>query len=111
MQTLTGYNLKTSVLERIAIERGVIDIDNFGELTSKDRDLLLADILLAVYLLPSQSASISQSHNNFSQSIGSQVITDKRNIYDMMIGLYRKYNDEKLDSIEELEGGAQWLSI
>lgn len=110
MSSLTGYVLDDSVLERIAMERGVDKVTDFADLTERDRDLLLADLLLVLFMLPSQTASFSKKHGSFSQVIGSQTITYKDDIYDMMMRLYRKWNDPKVETVEDMGGGFGWVN-
>lgn len=108
--SLSSYMFDNSVYERIAVERGVSDITSYDELEQKQKDLLLADLLFTIYISPSTSSSISKSHGSFSQSIGSQSFGSKEHVYDMMIALYRKWNDEKLDVAESLDGSnLEWL--
>ena len=107
MSSLTGFVFEKSVLERIALERGVDEVSSLEELTQKDRDLLLADLLFIIYTSPTQSSSISKKHGSFSLTIGSQYISDKKNIYELMNKLYSKWGDEKLDNLDDQ--GLQWL--
>lgn len=110
MGSLTGYSLESSVLERIALERGVSDVKDYSDLTEKDRDLLLADIIFTVcFLFPTQTPSISKKHGTFSQTIGAQTITYKDRLYDMMLRLYKKWDDAKLGEIEGMNDGLQWI--
>lgn len=104
-----GYEIPTQTLENIALERGIADITDFADLTQKDKDLTLADCLFYIYTTPTQTASESKSHGDFTHSKGSQIITDKRNLYTLMMGLYRKWGDPMADMIEESQGGVQWL--
>lgn len=106
---LTGFIFDKAVLKRIAMERGVLNATNIGDIDKKTRDLLLADLLLTVYMSPNTSASISQTHGSFSQTIGSQTITDREGLYNMFISLYRKWDDDKLEDVQDLGGTLQWL--
>lgn len=109
ISSLTGFVLDKAVCERIAMERGVSEVTSFSELTQQDKDLLLADVLFTVYMSPNTSASITQSHGEYSQTIGSQTISSKDDIYNMFISLYRKWNDDKLEDAESMGGSLQWL--
>ena len=109
MSSLTGYIFDDAVLERIALERSVADVASFSEITERDKDLLTADLLFVLYTSPSQSASFSKKHGQFSQSVGSQTITDKDGIYNLMMRLYHKWDDPKAEEIEDMGGGLQWL--
>lgn len=110
MKSLTGYSISESVLNRIAMERGVSDVKDYKELGQREKDLILADILFVAYTSPYQTSSHTKQHGAFSQTIGSQIITDKKSLLNMIIAYYKKWNDEKLETIENLNGGLQWLS-
>lgn len=110
MASLTGFNFERSVLERIAFERDVRECADIKDVTPKQKDLLTADLLFMIYTSPSQSASWSKKHGQFSQSMGSQTITDKSNLYDYMLYLYKKWDDPKLEEVESLDAGLTWLS-
>ena len=109
MSSLTGYVFDDAVLERIALERNVAEVGSFYELSEKDKDLLTADLLFVLYTSPSQSASFSKKHGQFSQSVGSQTITDKDGIFDTMMRLYTKWEDPKAEELEDIGGGLEWM--
>lgn len=109
MSSLTGYSFEKPVLERIAAERGVQDVISLEELSQRDRDLLLADMLFVLYTTPTQTPSLTKQHGAFSQTIGSQYISDKRNIYELMNKLYAKWSDPKLEDVTAAAGGLAWL--
>lgn len=109
MSSLTGYIFDDAVLERIALERSVADVASFSEITEKDKDLLTADLLFVLYTSPSQSASFSKKHGQFSMSIGSQIITDKDGIFYTMMRLYQKWKDPKVKEVENMGGGLEWM--
>lgn len=109
MSSLTGYVFDDAVLERIALERNVAEVGSFADITEKDKDLLTADLLFVLCASPSHSASISKKHGQFSMSIGSQEITDKDGIYNLMMMLYKKWDDPKAEEIKDMLGGLQWM--
>lgn len=104
-----GYDIPRQTLENIVLERGVQDVSDFADLTQKDKDLLLADLLFYLWTCPTQTASKSWSHGDSTKSIGSQMMTDKRNIYNTLMALYKKWDDPMVDLVTESEGGVQWL--
>lgn len=110
MSTLTGFTFEKSVLERIAMERGVSEVTDYNQIEQKEKDLMLADMLLVIYTSPYQTSSLTKQHGAFTQTIGSQIITDKRGIYNLMTALYRKWNDAKLETVNEMDGGLQWIN-
>ena len=106
---LTGFVFDKDVLSTIAIDRGVADIQSADQLDEKTKDLLLADLLFIAYISPNVTASHSNSHGSFTQTVGSQTINDKQGIYKMMIALYSKWGDEKLNLIPNASGGLTWM--
>lgn len=110
MSTLTGFTFEKSVLERIAIERGVSEVTEYNQLEQKDKDLLLADLLFVAYTTPYQTSSLTKQHGAFSQTIGSQIITDKKSLFNLITALYRKWNDDKLEIVNQMDGGLQWIN-
>lgn len=111
MSSLTGYVFDEAVLERIALERGVSEITDFADLTQRDKDLVLADMLLVLFTSPSQTASLSKKHGQFSQTIGSQIIYDKDDLYDLMMRLYKKWGDPLAEELADMGGGLEWIPM
>lgn len=108
---LTGYVFDKSVLTRIAWEREVTDVTSYDELDTKTVDLLRADLLYTAYLSPNTIAAHTNSHGSFSQTFGSQAITDaeKGRLYQTFMAIYEKYDDAKFDEVVAIEGNLQWL--
>lgn len=106
---LTGFVFDKAVLQRIALDRQVLNV-NPEDLDAKTKDLLRADLLYTAYVSPNVWASHTHAHGSFSQTTGSQTIynEDKERIYNVFMGIYRKYNDEKLEEIDD-SSILQWL--
>ena len=107
---LTGFVFDKAVLNRIALDRGVENVKEYGELDAKTKDLLKADLLCSPYFSPNVWASHTHSHGSYSQNVGSQSINseDKERIFNMFMSIYRKYDDAKLDDITD-KSTLQWL--
>ena len=108
---MTGFIFDKAVLQRIALDRGVSEVKEYGELDAKTKDLLKADLLYTAYVSPNVWASSTHSHGSYSQTIGSQTIysENKEKLYEMFMGIYRKYNDDKVEEISD-SGTLQWLT-
>ena len=106
---LTGFVFDKAVLQRIALDRQALYSDP-ENLDAQTKDLLRADLLYTAYVSPNVWASHTDSHGSFSQTTGSQTIynEDKERIYNIFMGIYRKYNDEKLEEIDD-SSTLQWL--
>jgi len=91
---------------KIAMDRGISpDADVYDEtvVTKRERDLLTADLIYtAVLLRPSNTASLSQSHNGFQKTIGSEQDFYQDDKIQYAIRIYKKYGDEKAGDLEEL---------
>ena len=108
MSGLTGFVFDKSVLTRIAIDRRVAQKEP-ADLTQQDKDLLTADLLKVAYLSPNTIASQTNQHGAFTRTVGSQRIQDRDEIYNMMVRLYRKWNDDALEDVESASSSLQWL--
>lgn len=108
---LTAFIFDKSSLVGIARERNVIGITDFEQLTQKDKDLLKADCLFLAYTAPNTIASNTHQHGAFTEVTGSQSIQQKKEIYRVMLWLYKKWDDEKADLLEEMSGGLSWINI
>ena len=106
---LTGFVFDKAVLQRIALDRQALNVDP-ENLDAQTKDLLRADLLYTAYVSPNVWASHTHSHGSFSQTTGSQTIynEDKERIYNIFMGIYRKYDDEKLEEIDD-SSTLQWL--
>lgn len=104
-----GYEVSTEKVEIIVMERGLQNVTDYAELTQKDKDLLLADVLFLLLTSATQTASKSWQSGGATMSIGAQMLTGKERFYDMMMGIYKTYDDPKFDIAESLGGYAQWL--
>ena len=108
---LTAYVFDKAVLKRIALDRGVLDVDDCTILEQETIDLLKADLYYAAYMSPNVWASSTHSHGSFSQTIGSQTIytEEKERLYNMFMSIYKKYNDDKLSEVSASDSNLQWL--
>lgn len=91
---------------KIALDRGIdpsVDVYDETVVTKRERDLLTADLIYtAVLLRPSNTASLSQSHNGFQKTIGSEQDFYQDDKIQYAIRIYKKYGDEKAGDLEEL---------
>ena len=91
---------------KIAMDRGIdpsADVYDESVVTRRERDLMTADLIYtAVLLRPSNTASLSQSHNGFQKTIGSEQDFYQDDKIQYAIRIYKKYGDEKAGDLEEL---------
>lgn len=110
---LTAYVFDKAVLKRIALDRGVLDVEDCSELDQQTKDLLKADLYYTAYFSPNVWASSTHSHGSFSQTIGSQTIynEEKERLYNMFMKIYKQYDDDKLSEVSASDSNLQWLNI
>lgn len=104
LQASTRYTFEEQTFKKIAIDRGCNpDDDVYGSgVTKAQRELMTADIIFtAVLLSPSNTASLSQSHNGYQKTIGQEQDFYQDEKIKYAINLYRVYNDERGDILEE----------
>lgn len=110
---LGGFVFDRATLEGIAWEREVTDVTSFDELDAQTKELLKADLAYAAYNSPSVWASSTQTHGSYTRGVGSQTVSEKsrERLYNLFIGIYTKYNDEKLEEVKDQSGTLQWIDI
>lgn len=91
---------------KIALDRGVdpeADAYDEEQVSKKDRELMDADLIyMAVLHRPSNTASLSQSHNGYQKSIGSEQDFYQDDKIQYAIRIYQKYEDDKGEDLEAL---------
>lgn len=100
----TRYSFEEGNFEVIALDRGVQpDDDVYGDnVTKRLRDLMEADIIFtAVLLSPSNTASLSQSHNGYQKTIGQEQDFYQDEKIKYAIRIYKNYDDERGKDLEE----------
>ncbi len=110
---LTNYVFDKAVLKSVALGRDVAEVTSYDELDKKTIELLEADLLYKAYYSPNVWASSSQSHGSYTRTVGSQTIyeAEKEKIYARLSFIYKKYDDEMLEEVQDLSGSLQWLDI
>jgi hypothetical protein len=110
MGSMTGYTFTREQLEGIVTNRGLGDVTSFSELTLKDRNLMLADMLFIIYTTPTSTGSVSKQHGDYSVTVGAMQITDKDNIYKLMTALYSNPEQELNQTLATYQGGVCWIN-
>ena len=100
LSSKTRYTFDDDTFKSIALDRGCDpDEDAYcGNVTQKQKDLMIADTIFeAVMLSPSSTPSLSQSHNGYQKTIGSETDVFQSRKIDYALAIYKKYNDEKYE--------------
>ena len=104
LQAQTDYSFKDETFQAIAFDRGCDpDADAYGEnMTQRLRDLLKADIIFhAILLRPSNTASLSQSHNGYQKTVGQEQDFYQDQKIKYAISIYKEYGDIRGDQLEQ----------
>jgi len=110
----TRYTFDEITLETIARDRGCDPTeDAYGEnVTQRQKDLMIADtIFTAVMLSPSSTPSLSQSHNGYQKTLGSETDVFQSRKIDYALAIYKKYDDEKYDILSSTIDKIRFVSI
>lgn len=105
LKASTRYTFDEQTFIKIAMDRECDpEWDVYGDDVSKrQRELMTADIIFtAVLLSPSNTASLSQSHNGYQKSIGQEQDFYQDEKIKYAIRIYNTYEDERGDTLEEL---------
>lgn len=110
----TRYSFTEGNFEVIARDRGLEpDDDVYGDNVDKRlRELMEADIIFtAVLLSPSNTASLSQSHNGYQKTIGQEQDFYQDDKIKYAIGIYQKYEDDKADILMNMQKKIRFIPI
>lgn len=115
LKSSTRYSFSEENFVKIALERGCDpDDDVYDEtrVTKRERELMTADIIFtAVLLSPSNTASLSQSHNGYQKTIGQEQDFYQNDKIKYAIGIYKKYEDERADALENVKSKIRFVPI
>lgn len=111
----TRYSFDEGNLEVIALDRGLEPNDDVYDetvVTKRERELMTADIIFtAVLLSPSNTASVSQSHNGYQKTIGQEQDFYQNDKIKYAIGIYQKYDDDKADILMNAQKKITFIPI
>ena len=110
----TRYSFEEGTFEKIALDRGCTPHDAvYGDnVTKRQKELMTADIIFtAVLLSPSNTASLSQSHNGFQKVIGQEQDFYQDEKIKYAIRIYKLYDDERADILESVKRKITFIPI
>lgn len=110
----TRYSFDEGNFEVIARDRGVDPEDDVygNKVDQRLRELMEADIIFtAVLLSPSNTASLSQSHNGYQKTIGQEQDFYQNDKIKYAIGIYQKYKDSKADILMNMQKKIRFVPI
>ena len=111
----TRYSFETGTFEKIALDRGCDPEDNVYDETKvsqRQRELMTADIIFtAVLLSPSNTASLSQSHNGYQKTIGQEQDFYQDEKIKYAIRIYQLYNDPRAEILESVKRKIRFVPI
>lgn len=110
----TRYSFEEGTFEKIALDRECNPQDDvYGDnITKRQKELMTADIIFtAVLLSPSNTASLSQSHNGFQKVIGQEQDFYQDEKIKYAIRIYKLYDDERADILESVKRKITFIPI
>ena len=110
----TRYSFEQLTFEKIIRDRGCDpDADAYGsEITKRQKDLMEADVIFAAVLLsPSSTSSLSQSHNGYQKTVGSETDRNQDQKINYAIRIYKMYGDERAEILEDTKRKIRFIPI
>lgn len=107
LEASTMYSsFETKHFMKIALDRGVdpeADVYDEEQVSKRERDLMDADLIyMAVLKRPSNTASLSQSHNGYQKTVGTEQDFYQDDKIQYALRIYQKYGDERAGDLESL---------
>ena len=103
MQGKSNETLSDVVLNTIAADRNIEDIGaELTSLSTQTKDLVYADMLVAMYNLPSSSTN-RDSHNGYDQT-RQRSFGKRDNLLSIAVSIYKSYNDDKYTLYSGISG-------
>lgn len=106
LERSTRYSFSSETFEKIALDRECNPDDDIynGDVTKRQKELMTADIIFtAVLLSPSNTASLSQSHNGYQKVIGQEQDFYQDEKIKYAIKIYETYGDERAGILESVK--------
>ena len=113
IKALTWYTLDDGVFEKVALDRNITDVTASADtLTIEQKELMTADLIFtAVVLSPSSTSSLSEQHNGFQRTVGSETDIYKNDKIAFAKAIYKKYGDPKYDMLGEAHKPIRQIGI
>lgn len=112
----TRYSFDEQTFVKLAYDRDLDPDTDFSDIPIEDRqrykDLLSADVIFtAVLLSPSNTASISESHNGYQRTIGQEQDFYQNDKIKYAISIYEKYGDERAELLSAAQRKIRFIKI
>lgn len=115
LEASTRYTFEEQTFRKIALDRGCDpedDVYDESVVSLKQRELMTADIIFtAVLLSPSNTASLSQSHNGYQKTIGQEQDFYQDDKIKYAIAIYNLYGDERADILSNSQRKITFVPI
>ena len=112
LKASTRYSFEEETFIKIAWDRECEPDDDVYSISKRQRELMTADIIFtAVLLSPSNTASLSQSHNGYQKSIGQEQDFYQDEKIKYAIRIYNIYEDERADILESVKRKIKFIPI
>lgn len=112
LKASTRYSFDEQNFIKIALDRECDPDEDVYTVTKRQRELMTADIIFtAVLLSPSNTASLSQSHNGYQKTIGQEQDFYQDEKIKYAIRIYNIYEDERAEILESVKRKIKLIPI
>ena len=97
LKGMVGFDVPTSTINSIRINREITKGSDVVELSDKDKDLAYADLLMWASTNPSRYTGSKQSDGGWTQTEASKTLnaSDKKSFRSMAMDIYKRYGDRR----------------
>ena len=97
LKGMVGFDVPTSTINSIRINREITKGSDVAELSDKDKDLAYADLLMWASTNPSSYTGSKQSDGGWTQTEASKTLnaSDKKSFRSMSMDIYKRYGDRR----------------
>ena len=97
LKGMVGFDVPTSTINSIRINREITKGSDVAELSDKDKDLAYADLLMWASTNPSSYTGSKQSDGGWTQTEASKTLnaSDKKSFRSMAMDIYKRYGDRR----------------
>lgn len=110
VSALTNFTFDENQIKVIISRRGkewsINEYTKPDSLTDRQSELLRADCLMLAYSSPTQKGSVSESDNDWKQSFGGDMLTNRKHLIDLAMEIYKRFNDPRY-----MSKGFRWSKL
>lgn len=107
--SLVGYPVPRITVQRIVEERGLSDVASWADVSTRDKNLIIASILLYIVTSPNDTGNKTKSHGDMTLTVGGMKLYNKKELFAIINRIWENPDQELWEILANI-GGCQWMS-